>query len=150
MSQRTIAEQIKRFCAYQERSHYEVKNKLCALGARGEEIDELFLDLIQNNFLNEERFACAYAGGKFRMKQWGKQKIIQGLKKHQVSDYCIKRALQQIDDSDYQHALKSIFEKKLATLQRDKNQYSRMNKMKNYLIQKGYSFEDIQPLLQYI
>ena len=148
MSNKTIEEQIKYYCAYQERSHKEAKNKLYELGARNEEIDELILILIQENYLNEERYARLYAGGKFRIKQWGKQKIIQGLKKQYISDYCIKKGLSEIDEKDYQSTLKTLFEKKKELLKSEKNKYSKMTKMRAYLVQKGYSFEDITPLLQ--
>ncbi len=145
---RTIEEQIKHYCAYQERSHYETQKKLYELGANKEEADELIAVLIQENYLNEERYAKAYAGGKFRMKQWGKQKIIQGLKKQYISDYCIKKGLAEIDDRDYKKVLQALFEKKSRTLTKDENKFSRMAKIKAYLVQKGYSYEDINPLLQ--
>lgn len=149
MSNRTIEEQIKNYCAYQERSHYEVKKKLYSIGGTNStEVDELISILIQENYLNEERYAKAYAGGRFRIKQWGKQKIIQGLKKQYVSDYCIKKGLAEIDETEYQKTLKKIFEKKKVALRADKNKFSRMTKMRAYLVQKGYGFEDINPLIQ--
>lgn len=149
MSNKTIEEQIKYYCAYQERCHNEVKKKLYEIGGvSNEEIEDLISILIQENYLNEERYAKAYAGGRFRTKQWGKQKIIQGLKKNYVSAYCIKKGLAEIDEKDYQKTLKKLFDKKKATLKADKNKFSRMTKMRAYLVQKGYSFEDITPLLQ--
>lgn len=149
MSNKTIEEQIKYYCAYQERSHYEVKKKLYEIGGVSpEDVEDLISILIQENYLNEERYARAYAGGRFRSKKWGKQKIIQGLKKQYVSAYCIKKGLSEIDEKDYQKTLKSLFDKKKASLKADKNKFSRMTKMRAYLVQKGYSFDDINPLLQ--
>ena len=145
---RTIEEKIKHYCAYQERSHNEAKKKLYEIGVGGEDADELISILIQENYLNEERYAKAYAGGKFRIKQWGKQKITQGLKRQYVSAYCIKKGLAEIDEKDYQKVLKKLFDKKKASLKADKNKFSRMAKIKSYLVQKGYSFEDINPHLQ--
>ena len=151
MSNRTIEEQIKYYCAYQERSHHEVKKKLYEIGGVDkDEIEELITILIQENYLNEERYARAYTGGKFRVKEWGRQKIIQGLKKQYVSAYCIKKGLEEIDEVQYQKNLLKQFDKKKASLKSDKNKFSRMTKMKAYLIQKGYTYTEINPLLQKI
>ena len=68
--------------------------------------------MIEHNFLNEERFAIAYAGGKFRIKKWGKIKIINELKFRQISAYCIKKALQQIDEDDYRTTFMDVLTKK--------------------------------------
>jgi len=151
MSNKTIEEQIKYYCAYQERSHNEVKKKLYELGGGSkEDSEELISILIQENYLNEERYARAYAGGKFRVKEWGRQKIIQGLKKQCISAYCIKKGLEEIDEDQYLKNLKKHFDKKLASIQSDKNKFSRMAKMKAYLEQKGYTYAEINPLLQKI
>ena len=77
--------------------------------------------LIAENYLNEERFAIHYAGGKFRMKHWGKNKIKQALKQKQVSDYCIKKALKEIDDTDYIKTFEKLVEQKMKTLKSEKN-----------------------------
>jgi len=87
-----------KYCAYQERSHTEVRTKLLNLGQRGHDLEEIMTTLIEKGFLNEERYAVAYAGGKFRIKQWGKNKIVQQLKMRHISDYSIKRSMQQIED----------------------------------------------------
>ena len=151
MSNKTIEEQIKYYCAYQERSHHEVKKKLYAIGGvTQDEVEEFILILIQENYLNEERYARAYAGGKFRVKEWGRQKIVQGLKKQKVSAYCIKKGLEEIEEKQYQKNLKKQFDKKKAMLRSDKNKFSRMTKMKAYLVQKGYTYTEINPLLQKI
>jgi regulatory protein len=100
------------YCAYQERCQQEVRNKLYELGGYTSDIEQTIAYLIENNFLNEERFAKAYAGGKFRIKHWGKIKIINELKSRYISSYCIKIALQQIDEDDYLDTLKKIIIKK--------------------------------------
>src|SRR5579862_2862160 len=108
------AEALKRaekYCAYQERSHSEVRTKLLQLGQRGRELEDIMVTLIEKGFLNEERFAIAYTGGKFRMKHWGKNKIIQQLKFRNISDYSIRRSLKEIDEKDYKASLKTIIEK---------------------------------------
>ncbi|MBU3713482.1 MAG: RecX family transcriptional regulator, partial [Ferruginibacter sp.] len=86
-------QKIKQFCAYQERSHREVKEKLFSYGLYKLQVDELLSRMIEENFLNEERYATAFAGGKFRMKGWGKVKIKYELKQQQVSEYCIRLAV---------------------------------------------------------
>ena len=91
-------QKLKQYCAYQERSHHEVKSRLYDLGVWKKDHDEIIAALIEENYLNEERFAIAFAGGKFRMKQWGRVKIRYELKQRQVSEYCIKKAMKQIDE----------------------------------------------------
>jgi regulatory protein len=107
-----LRRKIEHYCAYQERCQQEVRNKLYELGGFTKEIEQVIAELIENNFLNEERFAKAYAGGKFRIKQWGKIKIIRELKSRYISEYCIKSALKQIDDDEYIKTLQKILEKK--------------------------------------
>ncbi len=135
------------YCAYQERSHKEVKTKLLELGARGLELENIIVELINQNYLNEERFAKAFAGGKFRTKKWGKIKIIQELKKHYLSEYVIKNAMKEISEDDYENAILFLIEKKLETLKSIKNKISKKQKVINYLLQKGYSYQDIQEKL---
>src|SRR5690242_21297330 len=92
-------QKIKQYCAYQERCHAEVKDKLYGMGLHRQEVDDIMAELITENFLNEERFAKAFAGGKFRVKQWGRKKIIGALKQKQVSEYCIDRKSTRLNSS---------------------------------------------------
>lgn len=101
------------FCAYQERSHKEVREKLAELGFWGLAAEEILANLIAQNYLNEERFAMAFAGGKFRVKQWGKLRIVRELKLREVSDYCINKALKEIEEEDYRQTLKEVLQKRL-------------------------------------
>lgn len=126
------------YCRYQERSHKEVKNKLYELGCTMPEVDEYLIKVIQADFLNEERFARAVARGKFRLKQWGRNKIIQQLKQQQVSEFCIKKALTEIDEDDYIATAKKLAAKKLKEIRSEKNIFIRKQKMYRYLLQKGY------------
>ncbi len=134
----TALQKAREFCAYQERSHAEVKDKLYGFGLQTEEVHELMAQLISENFLNEERYAIAFAGGKFRMKGWGKAKIKQALKQHSVSDYCIKLALSEINADDYWAKLQKIAESKWALLSKEKNAFVKQAKLKTFLMQKGY------------
>ncbi len=129
---------IRHFCAYQERSHKEVRNKLYELGCSTSQVEETIADLIANDYLNEERFARALARGKFRLKGWGKVKIIQHLKLHRVSDYCIKKGLTEIDQEEYQSTMRKHAEKKMKELKSERNIFIRKAKLQRYLLQKGY------------
>ena len=132
---------IKQYCAYQERCHAEVKDKLYSFGLHRKEVDEIIVQLIGENYLNEERFAIQYAGGKFRIKHWGKHKIKQALKQKQVSDYCIKKALKEIDDTDYKKTFEKLVEQKMKTLKSEKNIFIKKKKLQDFLLMKGYESE---------
>lgn len=137
---------IKQYCAYQERCHSEVRQKLLELGCYGEELEEAIGILIEENFLNEERFAIAYAGGKFRMQSWGKVKIRLHLKQKQVSDYCINKGLKSIDEKDYYNKLVHLFEKKSQSLGAERSQWRKRQKITAYLLQKGFESDLIQQI----
>jgi len=128
----------KQYCAYQERSHSEVKEKLYSLGMHKNEVDELLSELISENYLNEERFALMFAGGKFRIKQWGRVKIKYALKQRQVSDYSIKKALAAINEADYERTAQKLLDQKLKTLRPEKNSFTKKRKLQDHLIQKGF------------
>ncbi len=104
------------YCAYQERCHSEVREKLFSIQAHPAEMDEIILHLIRNNFLNEERFAMAFARGKFRALQWGRIKIRLELKRRKISDTLIRQALASIEDEEYEATLKNLLEKKLRSI----------------------------------
>jgi regulatory protein len=91
-------QKLQSYCAYQERCHQEVTQKLYELGFRGDAADQIIAKLIEDNFLNEERFAIAYARGKFRIKRWGKIRIRQDLKMRNIPEYSLKKAMQAIDE----------------------------------------------------
>jgi regulatory protein len=137
-SKEEALQKAKQYCAYQERCHSEVKEKLYSFGMNKKEVDELLSELISDNYLNEERFAIQYAGGKFRIKQWGKVKIKYSLKQKQISEYCIKKALAAIDERDYNKTLEKLFEQKSKTLKAEKNIFIKKRKLQDYLMQKGF------------
>jgi len=128
---------IEYYCAYQERSQQEVRDKLYDMGLHQKEVEELIVELIESNFLNEERFAIAYAGGKFRIKRWGRIKIKLALKQKKVSEYCIKKALAQFNHQDYEQAIDEWIEKK-GKLVKEKNLYKRKYKIVQFVISKGF------------
>lgn len=130
-------EKLKNWCAYQERSQFEVRNKLYEYGVYKEDAENIITQLIQENFLNEERFAIAFARGKFRIKHWGKIKIRIELKQHKVSDYCIKKALNQIDGNEYFATLEKIIEKKKSEI-KETNKIKKHYKIIKYAMSRGY------------
>ncbi len=139
---------IKHFCAYQERSHREVKEKLYSFGLYKQEVEDLVSELIETDYLNEERYAIAFAGGKFRMKQWGRVKIKYELKQKGISEYCIKKGLALIEEEAYIKTLQQLFNAKMKTLKTEKNIFVRKSKVQSYLMQKGFEPGLIQQLFQ--
>lgn len=131
---------LRYYCAYQERCHVEVREKCWELGLRGEDIENAIAHLVEDGFLNEERYAKAYAGGKFRMQQWGRKKISMMLKQKQISDYCIRKGLAEIDEEDYAQTLHQLAEKKYHLL-RSEQYLKRQYKTLQYLLQRGFEQE---------
>ena len=142
----TAREKIQAYCAYQERCHMEVTMKLKSWGLIQEAIDLLIIELIQFNFLNEERYARSYARGKFRIKKWGKLKIRMALKKREVSFKCIDIAMLEIDDKTYLNTLKELLQKKNDVL-KETNSYKRKIKLIRYLVTRGYEYDLIHDAL---
>ena len=134
------------YCAYQERSQFEIRNKLYEWGLYQKDVEEIISELIESNFLNEERFALAYTLGKFRIKSWGKIKIKQALKLKRVPDKLIKKSLQSIDDDDYLTMLKRILEKKAETLT-ETDSFKRRYLLTRYGSGKGFELDLISDLL---
>lgn len=135
------------YCAYQERSQQEVRDKLYSYGLHHDEVEENISELITQGYLNEERFAKAYAGGKFRIKGWGKRKILQGLKQHRISEYCIKKGMLEIDPDDYFETLMKHLEKKRPSIKTD-SQYILKGKLTQHLIMKGFEMDLIQEAMK--
>lgn len=129
---------IKQYCVFQERAHQEVRDKLYGYGLHKADVENLISRLIEDNYLNEERFAIQYAGGKFRLKHWGKIKITYELKAKGISEYVIKKALKNIPASDYEQTAEKLANQKFKTLKSEKNHLVRKRKMQDYLLQKGY------------
>jgi regulatory protein len=135
------------YCGYQERCHQEVKEKLYGFGLYKNQVEQLLAQLIEEDYLNEERFAVQFAGGKFRMKNWGRNRIQNELKLRKVSDYCIKKAMKELPDEDYQAALEKIAAKKWESL----GMYGRLEQQKktqDYLLYKGYEWPLIQQTMK--
>ena len=128
---------IQHYCAYQERSHKEVKSKLHDYGLYQSEVDEIVSQLITDGFLNEERFAKAYAGGKFRMQKCGKLKIKNELEFMGLTKNCIQRGLKEIEAGDYSKTLQALIKKK-ASESKEENPFKKRDKVARFAIGKGY------------
>jgi regulatory protein len=131
---------MENWCAYQERSHFEVKEKLYSWGLYSSDVNEIISHLISTNYLNEERFAEAFVSGKFKIKGWGRNKIKQALKLKRVSEPNIKHAFKQLDADDYLKKLKSIAVKKIKLI-KEKHPLKRKYKLASYLVAKGYEHD---------
>jgi regulatory protein len=143
-----IKEKLAHYCAYQDRCHWEVEQKMREFNLIPEAWDEIIIYLIQNDFLNEERFAKSFARGKFYQKNWGKNKIRIELKKRKIPEKLIQIGLTEIDENDYSKTLNSLFEKKKESLKSERGSFRKKAKIRNYLLQKGYEFELINELIQ--
>lgn len=126
------------YCAYQERTQDEVRKRLSSWNVWGDAAEEIITELILENFLNEERFSKVFAGSKFRVKKWGKRKIIFELKQRRLSDYCIKIGLKEIDDEDYYQTLKELLEKKRHDYRKAENPFAMNQKLSKFAIGKGF------------
>ncbi|MBS1643641.1 MAG: RecX family transcriptional regulator [Bacteroidetes bacterium] len=139
---------ISRYCAYQERCHQEVRNKLLELGVRFEALENQIALLIEQDLLNEERFARAFARGKFRIKKWGRVKITQELRLRQISPFLITRALSEINTNDYYGVLEQLASRKLESLEREYNDFKKYQKAFRFLLQKGYEAQLVNEVLK--
>ncbi len=135
------------YCVYQERCQQEVRDKLYEWGLYSNDVENIIANLITDNFLNEERFAIAFAGGKFRIKKWGRVKIKIELRKRKISDYCIKKAIQEIDDKAYIKTLSDIITKKLKEIAKGK-QHIRNYKAAQYAISRGFEGDLVWEVLK--
>lgn len=147
LDKKTALVKAESWCAYQERSQSEVRNKLYEWGLRHDELEEVITELIVTNFLNEERFALAYVSGKVNIKKWGKIKIKQGLKLKKVPDRLIQKALNSIDEQKYLDNLLSTAVKKAAVMN-EKDSVKLKFKLVSYLLGKGFENDLIFDVLK--
>lgn len=137
---------LQRYCAYQDRCHLEARRKLLDLGIYGDDLENILTELIADNFLNEERFARSFARGKFQQKGWGRQRIVQELKKRQISAYCLRKALEEINEQDYRQCLGEILRRKNEQWEL-LNPFERRGKMAQYAMNRGYESELVWELI---
>ncbi|MBA5628817.1 regulatory protein RecX [Moheibacter lacus] len=143
-----IRDKMAKYCAYQDRCQWEVEQKFYDFNLIPEARDEIMIYLIQQNFLNEERFAKSFARGKFYQKNWGRIKIRIELKKRKIPEKLIQVGLNEIDEKDYLTTLNQLFEKKKASLKSERESFKKKAKIRNYLLQKGFESEFITDLIR--
>jgi len=123
-----------------------VRSKLLDLGIYGDDLEDIIAHLIEENFLNEERFARSFARGKFRMKQWGRIRIRQELKKRDITDYCLRKAMEEIDEGEYLKTLEEVLEKRAGKINAA-NDFAKRNKLAQYAVQRGFEIELVWGIL---
>ncbi|HAI75488.1 MAG TPA: RecX family transcriptional regulator [Microscillaceae bacterium] len=138
-----------RFCAYQERTQQEVRDKLYSYGLYSNDVEQILTRLIEENFVNEERYAKTIAGSKFRQKKWGRVKILHLLKSKKLSAYCIKQAMAEIDDESYWKTLLALLEKKRATID-ETHPILIDQKLLRYAVRKGYESDWVWKAIKYL
>lgn len=134
------------FCAYQERTQQEVRERLSDWGFTGDDAEAVIAELIEQNYLNEERFARTFAGGKFRVKSWGKRKIRQHLQQRGITGYNLDQAMREIEPDDYRQTLANLLDKKRRSL-KDDNPLIVKQKLARFALSKGYEPELVWQLL---
>ncbi len=130
-------QKIEHFCAYQERCHEEVISKLWSMKMSTDEIDEIMAHLIAGNFLNETRFACSFARGKHRIKNWGNIRIVNELKQRKISSYNINLALKEISTDEYENSFNTLAERHWENMT-ERNSLKKRKKFCDFLLRKGF------------
>ena len=142
---------LEHYCAYQERCHKEVRQKLKSLNMIPQAMDVIIVHLLKHNFLNEERFAKAYTSGKFRIKKWGKRRIALELKRKDITKFNANQALTEIDYDEYIGVFNALAEKKAETL-KDTDKYKKKKKLIDYLLYRGWEsdlvYDKVNELIQ--
>lgn len=128
---------LQKYCAYQDRCHQEVRKKLLSLNVYGDDLEGILAELIGEGYLNEERFAKSYARGKFRIKRWGRNRIKRELIQREISDYCIRKGLEEIDEFEYLETLESIIRKRAEKFDGDNKLLAKDDAIK-YASKKGF------------
>jgi len=128
---------LERYCVYQDRCHKEIISKLYDYRMIPETHDIIIVHLIEHNFLNEERFSKSYARGKFRIKKWGKQRIVRELKFRDISAYNIKTALKEIGEKDYINTFNELSQKRFGAI-KETNKHKKKKKLADYLLYRGW------------
>jgi regulatory protein len=140
---------IEHYCAYQERCHEEVVQKLRSMKMDSEEIDSIMVHLIGDNFLNEERFACSFARGKHRIKHWGKIRIVNELKSKKITQTLINIALKEISPEEYATTFHTLAERNWESI-RETNLMKKRKKFCDYMLRRGFEsnliFEKVKEL----
>ena len=137
---------LEKYCVYQDRCHQEIMQKLREMGMIREASEMIQLHLMEHDFVNEERFARSFAHGKFKIKKWGKRRIVNELKQREVSKYNIEAALSEIDPGEYENTLQEIGRRRFETVQ-ENNTFKKRKKVADFLLRKGFESHKVYELL---
>lgn len=140
-------EKMRSWCAYQERCQQEARDKLYQYGLWPEAVESIISALISENFLNEERFAKAYAGGKFRIKKWGRIKIRAALKQKKLADYCINKGLKEIEENEYRRTLEKLLADRSKVV-KEPNAIRKNYKLLQYAYSRGFEQDLVMEILK--
>ncbi len=138
MDKQLALQKIQAYCAKCERCHWEVWQKLRDWGVRHYEANDIIASLVEENFLNEQRFASSFVADKFRLQRWGRIKIVQHLKAKNVSERILAEALERIEDDEYVNTINKLAKIKLNLLQREGDKQKKYLKLRNFLLQRGF------------
>jgi regulatory protein len=141
-----ILAKLRHFCAFQERCIHDVEEKLREWKVDHKHVEKIIEQLIKEDYLNEERFARGFAGGKFRINHWGKTKIIYELERRQVPDLIIQIGLEEIEDEEYEETLKEILQRKSREIN-EKDVYKKKQKLIAFAAQRGYDYGLIKKVI---
>lgn len=128
---------LEHYCAYQERCHQEVRQKLKSMHMIPEATDIIMVHLMDHNFLNEERYAKSFVRGKFRIKKWGRRRLLLELQKKDISKYNVNQAFSEIDEAEYIGVFNDLAEKKAESL-KETDKYKKKKKLIDYLLYRGW------------
>ncbi len=142
-----IKQKLMYYCAYQDRCHFEVEQKMRDFLLIPEAKDELLLFLMKENYLNEERYTRSYIRGKFYIKNWGKNKIRLHLKQKQIDEKLIQRSMDEIHDEDYQSVLKKLYTSYFDNL-KGLQAYQKSIKTTRYLLSRGFEYDRIREVIE--
>jgi len=140
-------EVLKKYCVYQDRCHSEVRTRLLKLKIYGDDLEDIIVDLIQDDYLNEERFAKSFVRGKYRMKSWGRYKIERALKEKRVSEYCIRKGMEEILEEEYIENLERLLRKRV-NIRPSTNESMLSMELMKFAQSKGYFYEEAKDIVK--
>ena len=137
---------LKKYCVYQDRCHSEVRTRLLKLKIYGDDLEDIIVELIQDDYLNEERFARSYVRGRYRIKSWGRYKIERGLKEKRVSEYCIRKGMTEILEEEYLENLERMLLKR-ANIRPSTNERLLNIELMKFAQSKGYKYDEAKDII---
>lgn len=146
-SQEEAFEKLTTFCAYQDRCSWEIRRKLYEKGIKDEPAEKIIAELVKEEFVNEERYAIAFARGKFRLKKWGRNRIRMELKMREISEALIRKGLAEIDPEEYYDTLLSQSEKKWRSTH-ESDSFKKKYKVTQYMIMKGFEMDLVKEAIE--